>query len=301
LHHHTVVFPSQLSDTVPSAANQYPDHVVGQNQSVYHPNPAQGNLQPCMNAPQQRIPYTNPEQQSTLTPHHQVFNRRTTQSPQAVFSPQPASNPVFNQPQEVIIGTGTKPELTHNQQHQVLNQSQLSLDHSQPVLQQPKPVSIQHAQIPANQDPNQSTAIHAPVSTQAQTFFSPLANCVPLVTIPVYAGVPINATQQDTNGKQSKTRRNWEPKTSISAQKSTSLKHSKLQEAGGTTIDITPTKSRDRYYVLDDEEADSTGLEEELYFRRTPRGHKTKKTNHSRCSNKDQEAAKNMSYTLNTY
>ena len=40
------------------------------------------------------------------------------------------------------------------------------------------------------------------------------------------------------------------------------------QDAGGTTIYITPTKRRSRYYVLDDEELDSTGMEEEYYFRR---------------------------------
>ncbi|XP_022105746.1 uncharacterized protein LOC110987367 [Acanthaster planci] len=300
LHPNSVVVPSQLAGSAPSEANQYPDTVAGagQNQPAYYPNPSQGHMQTCRTACQSQTQSSNSEQQSTFNPNQQVLNEQTIQGPQAVFSSQPTSNPVFNQPQPVI----TKPQLVHNQQHQVLSQLQPSSNQSHAMLHQLKPIIIPPAQAPVNESLGQTTSVQVPVSTQAQIFLSPLGNYVPLVSIPVNAGVPVNATHQDTSEKQSETRRDWVPRTSVNGQKCPS----KAQEPGGTIIYITPTKRRGRYYVLNDEDTDSTGIEEEFYFKRGSSSTKVSslmpKTQDSKLAhraNQDLEAAVKMADRLN--
>ncbi|XP_071802764.1 uncharacterized protein [Asterias amurensis] len=276
-----VFIPQPMSNpTQPSqqAAGQQP-LMANQQQSVAYPQPSVANQQQPM-AYQQ--PSVANQQQPVAYPQPSVANHQQPvayQQPSVANQQQPLAYPqpsVANQQQPVAYPQ----PLVANQQQPLAYPQPSVANQQQPLANQQPSVANQQPSVQSHQAPSAQSA-STPIPSQVHTVYTPMGN-VPLVTIPVYAGIPGTTISQSTSEKK---------KTKTSAQKPTR----DPQDAGGTTIYITPTKRRGRYYVLDDDELGSTGMEEEYYFRRTPRGSSSKGSSFIKRKSRESKHAFNSS------
>ena len=190
------------------------------------------NIPPQLQASSVNPPHQAHSRQSPYN-HQPVPNQQYVLNPQPVFIPQPMSNPtqpsqqaasqqplVANQQQSVAY---PQPSVANQQQPVAYPQPSLAnqqqpLAYPQPsVANQQQPVACQQPSV-ANQQPSvqshqapSAQSASTPIPAQVHTVYTPMGN-VPLVTIPVYAGMPGTTISQSTSEKK---------KTKTSAQKPT--------------------------------------------------------------------------------
>ena len=203
-------------------------------QSVFNPRPVSSPAQPVSSQPQQVSYQQQPVSHQQEPVSHQQQPVSYQQEPVS-YQQQPVSyqqEPVsYQQPPPPVVNQ--QQPVSYQQQPPVVSQQQPMTNQQQSFAYQPQPVFSQPQLLLSQPQPqpvlNQPQSTHGasltqtpthstPIPGQVQMVYTPVGN-VPLVTIPVYAGVPVNAASEGTSDGMSQKTGEKKRKKSAESQK----------------------------------------------------------------------------------